>query len=66
MQVTNAGYKDPNNLKFENITILGVPFSPESVSVSHVASGGAGNSTTWLPHTNIKYDGAKQVSAPAH
>lgn len=65
MQVTNAGYKDPNNLKFENITILGVPFSPLSVSVTHV---GAGNETTELPNTNIKHDAAKEVraSAPAY
>uniref|UniRef100_A0A7N8WI38 alpha-glucosidase n=1 Tax=Mastacembelus armatus TaxID=205130 RepID=A0A7N8WI38_9TELE len=29
--VTHAGYKEPNNLKFENITILGVPHPPKSV-----------------------------------
>ncbi|KAG7226089.1 hypothetical protein INR49_018700 [Caranx melampygus] len=61
MQVTNAGYKDPNNLKFENIIILGVPFSPVSVSVTHVGAGVAGNSTTVLPNTNIKHDVAKEV-----
>uniref|UniRef100_A0AAQ5ZHE7 alpha-glucosidase n=1 Tax=Amphiprion ocellaris TaxID=80972 RepID=A0AAQ5ZHE7_AMPOC len=26
--VNHAGYKDPNNLKFEDITILGIPYSP--------------------------------------
>ncbi|XP_022623710.1 maltase-glucoamylase, intestinal-like [Seriola dumerili] len=61
MQVTNAGYKDPNNLKFENITVLGVPFSPLAVSVTHVGAGAAGNSTTVLPNANIKYDAAKEV-----
>uniref|UniRef100_A0A8C6LWD2 alpha-glucosidase n=1 Tax=Nothobranchius furzeri TaxID=105023 RepID=A0A8C6LWD2_NOTFU len=39
MQVTKAGYKDPNNLKFENITVLGVPHPPTSVSVTHVNTG---------------------------
>uniref|UniRef100_A0A8C2ZM25 alpha-glucosidase n=1 Tax=Cyclopterus lumpus TaxID=8103 RepID=A0A8C2ZM25_CYCLU len=35
--VTHAGYKDPNALKFENITVLGVPHPPMSVSVTHVS-----------------------------
>ncbi|GLD74046.1 sucrase-isomaltase, intestinal [Lates japonicus] len=61
MQVTHAGYKDPNNLKFENITVLGVPSPPMSVSVTHVRNGAQGNSTTVLPNTNIQYDGAKEV-----
>uniref|UniRef100_A0A8C5HXG7 alpha-glucosidase n=1 Tax=Gouania willdenowi TaxID=441366 RepID=A0A8C5HXG7_GOUWI len=38
MRVTNAGYRDPNNLHFENITILGVPHTPTSVSVTQVNS----------------------------
>uniref|UniRef100_A0A4W6E7F6 alpha-glucosidase n=1 Tax=Lates calcarifer TaxID=8187 RepID=A0A4W6E7F6_LATCA len=51
--VTHAGYKDPNNLKFENIIVLGVPSPPMSVSVTHVRNGAQGNSTTVLPNTNI-------------
>jgi len=61
MQVTHAGYKDPNNLKFENIMILGVPIPPVSVSVTHVGNSGNPNSTTALPNININYDTAKQV-----
>ncbi|CAG6005384.1 unnamed protein product, partial [Menidia menidia] len=59
MQVTHAGYKDPNNLKFENIVILGVSHPPTSVSVTHVGSGM--NTTTALPNINIDYDATKQV-----
>uniref|UniRef100_A0A671YCP6 alpha-glucosidase n=1 Tax=Sparus aurata TaxID=8175 RepID=A0A671YCP6_SPAAU len=40
MQVTHAGYQDPNNLKFDNIVILGEPHRPTSVSVTHVQSSG--------------------------
>lgn len=62
MQVTHAGYKDPNNLKFEDITVLGVPYPPESVSVKHIIPGTTGNSTTTLPNTNIQYDADKKVN----
>ncbi|KAM9358900.1 sucrase-isomaltase, intestinal [Symphorus nematophorus] len=55
MQVTHAGYKDPNNLKFENITILGVAQPPLSVSVM------TGSSTTPVPTTSIHYNAAKKV-----
>uniref|UniRef100_A0A8C6NTV2 alpha-glucosidase n=1 Tax=Nothobranchius furzeri TaxID=105023 RepID=A0A8C6NTV2_NOTFU len=48
MQVTKAGYKDPNNLKFENITVLGVPHPPTSVSVTHVNTGSHLGATTVL------------------
>uniref|UniRef100_A0A8C6M128 alpha-glucosidase n=1 Tax=Nothobranchius furzeri TaxID=105023 RepID=A0A8C6M128_NOTFU len=61
MQVTKAGYKDPNNLKFENITVLGVPHPPTSVSVTHVNTGSHLGATTVLPNTNIYHDGAKEV-----
>nr|XP_033486358.1 maltase-glucoamylase, intestinal [Epinephelus lanceolatus] len=61
MQVTHAGYKDPNNLKFEDITILGVPHPPVFVSVTHVSTGTSGNSTTPVPNTGIQYDDAKKV-----
>uniref|UniRef100_A0A8C6LWR3 alpha-glucosidase n=1 Tax=Nothobranchius furzeri TaxID=105023 RepID=A0A8C6LWR3_NOTFU len=56
-----SGYKDPNNLKFENITVLGVPHPPTSVSVTHVNTGSHLGATTVLPNTNIYHDGAKEV-----
>ncbi|XP_032365998.1 maltase-glucoamylase, intestinal [Etheostoma spectabile] len=59
MQVTHSGYKDPNNLKFENITVLGVPQPPISVSETHIGTNG--NFTTTVPSTNIQYDEAKKV-----
>lgn len=61
MQVTHAGYKDPNNIKFENITILGVPYPPSSVSVTQVGTGSPGTPTT-LPNSNIQYDADKKVN----
>ncbi|XP_070761323.1 sucrase-isomaltase, intestinal [Enoplosus armatus] len=61
MQVTHAGYRDPNDLKFENIIVLGVPHPPMSVSVTHVSAGTHENSTTTVPNTNIQYDEAKKV-----
>lgn len=61
MQVTHAGYKDPNNLKFEDITVLGVPYPPLSVSVTHIGATNTEQSTTPVPHTNIEYDADKKV-----
>lgn len=61
MQVTRAGYRDPNNLKFENITILGMPHPPTSVSVTHVDAGRHSKTTTILPNINKYHDGAKEV-----
>ncbi|XP_068440776.1 sucrase-isomaltase, intestinal isoform X2 [Clinocottus analis] len=60
MQVTHDGYKDPNGLKFENITVLGVPQPPKSVSVTNASSATQHNAST-LPTSNIQYDGAKKV-----
>ncbi|XP_070684825.1 sucrase-isomaltase, intestinal [Pempheris klunzingeri] len=57
MQVIHAGYRDPNNLKFEEITVLGVPHPLLSVSVTHVDTG----NIILLPDTNFQYDGAKKV-----
>ncbi|XP_014841756.1 PREDICTED: sucrase-isomaltase, intestinal-like isoform X2 [Poecilia mexicana] len=57
LQVTHAGYKDPNNLKFEKITIMGVPNLPPSVSVTHMPSG----SVTQLPSSSFHHDATKQV-----
>lgn len=62
MQVNHAGYKDPNNLKFENITVLRVPHPPLSVSVTHIGTSNTGNSMTTLPNTNIEYDADKKVN----
>lgn len=62
MQVTHAGYKDPNNLMFENIIVLGVPHPPVSVSVTHVNPGTHENTTTAVPNTNIEYNRAKKVN----
>ncbi|KAF3848025.1 hypothetical protein F7725_021053 [Dissostichus mawsoni] len=54
MRVNRAGYKDPNNLFFENITVLGVAGPPTSVSYTLV-----GNVTTAV--ANVNYDAAKKV-----
>lgn len=62
MRVTNAGYKDPNNLKFENITILGVPYPPTSTAVSST-SRRDGVSTTTSTYTE-HYDSEKKVQKP--
>ncbi|XP_029026154.1 sucrase-isomaltase, intestinal-like [Betta splendens] len=61
MQVTKAGYRDPHNIVFENITVLGLPHPPRSVSVTHVGAGASGDNTTSLPNTNIQYDADKKV-----
>lgn len=62
MQVTHAGYRDPNDLKFENITILGVPNPPVSITVS---SGWSLKSTTIRSNTKIQYDAEKKVNTQA-
>lgn len=61
MRVINAGYTDPNNLKFENITILGVPFPPTSTSVSSINRDGASTTTSTY---NEYYDSEKKVRKP--
>lgn len=62
MRVTNAGYQDPNNLKFENITILGVPYPPISITVTST-SRRDGASTTTNTFT-MQYDSEKKVQKP--
>lgn len=62
MRVTNNGYRDPNNLKFENITILGVPYAPTSTRVSST-SRRDGSSTTTSTYTE-DYDSEKKVQKP--
>ncbi|MED6290880.1 hypothetical protein CHARACLAT_017914 [Characodon lateralis] len=61
LQVTTANYKDPNNLKFENITFLRVPLPPTSVSVTHIPTEGGPAKTTVLPNSSFDHDAAKQV-----
>lgn len=59
--MANAGYKDPNNLKFENITILGLPFPPTSIKVFTF------NGNRWLTNVttyNEYYDPDKKVQKP--
>ncbi|XP_048837847.1 sucrase-isomaltase, intestinal isoform X2 [Brienomyrus brachyistius] len=55
MTVLRNGYTDPNNLKFEDITILGVTKSPGAVEVTH------GETTNKVPAENVRYDAAKSV-----
>lgn len=62
MQATNAGYKDPNNLKFENITVLGVTSPPKSVSVSRATTRTEEGFTKSLEKSNIHYDDVKKVN----
>lgn len=57
MEVTHAGFSDPNDLTFENITILGVPDPAISVTLFHPAT----DNTTVLPSSNIDYDQDKKV-----
>uniref|UniRef100_A0A3Q3EIB9 alpha-glucosidase n=1 Tax=Labrus bergylta TaxID=56723 RepID=A0A3Q3EIB9_9LABR len=61
MQVTHAGYRDPANIMFTNITILGVSDPPTSVSVTHVGTGSHEDSTTAVPKNNTQYDVTKKV-----
>ncbi|XP_023817356.1 sucrase-isomaltase, intestinal [Oryzias latipes] len=60
MDVTNAGYSDPNNLKFETITVLGVPHAPSAVFVIHIGPGGASDPVE-IKNTSIHHDATKEV-----
>uniref|UniRef100_A0A8C1GYL9 alpha-glucosidase n=1 Tax=Cyprinus carpio TaxID=7962 RepID=A0A8C1GYL9_CYPCA len=53
--IAHSGYQDPNNLKFENITVLGVTAAPALVTVSD------GNTVISLSDSQIQYDIYKQV-----
>lgn len=55
MHVAHNGYTDPNNLKFENITIMGIIESPTAVFVIE------GDVSTPLTESQIHYDQNKQV-----
>lgn len=61
MKVTRAGYRDPNDLKFENITVLGVPSPPSSVSVTRFGTADPGNPTTTVLNIGVQYDTDKKV-----
>ncbi|XP_064418118.1 maltase-glucoamylase [Latimeria chalumnae] len=55
MQVLHNGYSDPNNLKFEEMRILGLPTSPRSVTVIQ------GPNVTSVPSRNIHFDATNKV-----
>ncbi|XP_036392320.1 maltase-glucoamylase, intestinal [Megalops cyprinoides] len=55
MQVMHNGFSDPNNLKFENVTILGLSNPPTHVLVDH------GTNITTVPSGNLRYDATKKV-----
>lgn len=55
MHIAHNGYTDPNNLKFENITVMGVSEFPDAVFVIE------GDVSTALPQSQIHYDQNKQV-----
>ncbi|KAK3570325.1 hypothetical protein QTP86_017161 [Hemibagrus guttatus] len=55
MQVRHNGYVDPNNLVFENITVLGLNKPPKSVTINDI------DTVTTLPESNIQYDSVKRV-----
>ncbi|KAK7909767.1 hypothetical protein WMY93_014451 [Mugilogobius chulae] len=57
IQATHVGYTDPNNLKIDDITILGVPLAPSAVTVKNTATGAITN----VPTSNIQHDNAKDV-----
>lgn len=61
MRVTNAGYRDPNKLKFENITVLGVPSPPASIVVSSTSGDGASSTVS---NFTKHYDSEKKVRKP--
>uniref|UniRef100_A0A3B5B509 P-type domain-containing protein n=1 Tax=Stegastes partitus TaxID=144197 RepID=A0A3B5B509_9TELE len=61
IQVSHAGYKDPNNLVFDDITVLGIPAAPTSVTVTHVSTESDTNTVTTLSAANIEYDDVKEV-----
>ncbi|XDV11576.1 hypothetical protein PO909_000477, partial [Leuciscus waleckii] len=55
MHVAHNGYTDPNSLKFENITVMGVSVAPASVLVSD------GITTDALSESQLHYDSTKKV-----
>ncbi|XP_056622067.1 sucrase-isomaltase, intestinal [Triplophysa dalaica] len=55
INVLHNGYTDPNNLHFENITVMGVSGSPAAVLVTE------GSTSTILTESQIHYDPVKEV-----
>ncbi|XP_067246031.1 sucrase-isomaltase, intestinal [Chanodichthys erythropterus] len=55
MDVVHKGYTDPNNLKFEDITVMGVTTAPTLILVSD------GTTSNALPESQVHYDSTKQV-----
>ncbi|KAI4891742.1 hypothetical protein NFI96_028027 [Prochilodus magdalenae] len=55
MQVQHNGYVDPNNLVFENITVLGVSGPPTAVTIFE------GDTSVTVPQSGIQYDSIKKV-----
>lgn len=55
MEVVHNGFTDPNNLKFEDITVMGVTTAPTVVLVSD------GTTSNALPQSQVQYDSTKQV-----
>ncbi|KAG1930730.1 maltase-glucoamylase, intestinal [Pimephales promelas] len=55
MHVAHNGYTDPNNLKFENITVMGVKSEPILVLVTE------GSTSNPLLSSQIQYNSTKQV-----
>lgn len=55
MDVVHNGYTDPNNLKFEDITVMGVTTAPTLVLVSD------GTASYALSESQVNYDSTKQV-----
>ncbi|XP_078266999.1 sucrase-isomaltase, intestinal [Rhinoraja longicauda] len=56
INVTKNGYTDPNNLKFEEIKILGILSAPKSVKVIQ------GTQVTIVPPENIDYHAVTKVA----
>ncbi|XP_034161045.2 sucrase-isomaltase, intestinal [Pangasianodon hypophthalmus] len=55
MQALHSGYSDPNNLVFENVTVLGLSIPPTAVTIND------GNVVSALPESSINYDSVKKV-----
>uniref|UniRef100_A0A4W3K2V3 alpha-glucosidase n=1 Tax=Callorhinchus milii TaxID=7868 RepID=A0A4W3K2V3_CALMI len=56
LEVLKNGYKDPNNLQFEEITILGLQYLPRNVTVKK------GADEIVIPESDIDYDKSTKVT----
>ncbi|XP_033832313.1 sucrase-isomaltase, intestinal [Periophthalmus magnuspinnatus] len=57
LHATHIGYTDPNNLKFDDITILGIPLAPSTIIIVNTKTG----AVTHVPTANIQHDNTKKV-----